>query len=80
MEIIAMMAQECRTLLDIAIRATGCGVNPSKSELIVPTRYTDCHDMAKDEFVWLGYSLKLCDDNSIRFTDQKMIARFKKSL
>ena len=79
-ELISLIANETRGMLDLATRAAGCGINPDKSELVVPTKYTSSCDLAKDEFVWLGYSLKINSDCKLIFTDKKMMARFKKSL
>ena len=47
-KIIKLIADKCRSLLDLATRAAGCGINPDKSELIVAARYKDCHEIAKD--------------------------------
>ena len=78
--LIKLISSEARNMLDLATKAAGCGINPDKSELVVPTKYAECCELAKDEFVWLGYSLKITNECKLVFTDSKMIARFKKSL
>ena len=71
----------CRDLLDRATKAVGCGINPDKSELIVPPRYCDGDATgSKVEFVWLGYSLKVTDDRRVMFTDTKLVARINKTV
>ena len=78
---IKTVARICRELLDKSTKAVGCGINPDKSELIVPARYCDPNDPElKTEFVWLGYSLKVSDDRRVVFTDTKLIARINKTV
>ena len=70
----------CRELLDRATKAAGCGINPDKSELILPPRFlTENEELAKNEFVWLGYSIKLVEGRRILFTDSKLIGRMIKT-
>ena len=61
-----------RKCLDTSTKILGCGINPDKSELIVPKSL--CTDNArvnggKDNFVWLGYSLKLNYRYGVYFLD-----------
>ena len=76
--LIDALAGACRTLLDEATRAAGCGINRAKSEIVLAAKWraTD----SKNEFVWLGYSLELTNDLHLKFTDSRMTSRFRKAL
>ena len=74
------LAMHCRSQLDLATRATGCGINATKSEVILPKNAANDDIASKIEFVWLGYSLKLTADCRLMFTETKLLARTKKSL
>ena len=67
-EVINLITTEIRNMLDLATKAAGCGINPDKSELVMPQKYTYSTNLAKDEFVWLGYSLKITNECKLPFT------------
>ena len=69
-----------RGILDCATRCVGCSINAAKSEVLVADPDSTCNMEAKNEFTWLGYSLRLTKDHRLMFTDTKMIARFKHTL
>ena len=54
---LAAFAKLARTLLDFATKSVGCGVNAKKSEIVVITSLC-MDDLCKNEFIWLGYSLR----------------------
>ena len=69
-------ALSCRNLLDLATRALGCGINRKKSEVLLPSEWSNAEISSNDEFVWLGYSLQLTASCKLIFTESKMRARF----
>ena len=56
----------------------GCGINRAKSEVVIAGKWDI--EGSKTEFVWLGYSLEITDDNRLRFTESRMVARFRRAL
>ena len=69
--------EACRGLLDYATKKAGCSINLAKSEVVLCPELCDLVAEAKDEFVWLGYSLKLHNDGRLEFSDKRMKERFK---
>ena len=71
-----------RNCLDNSTKIMGCGINPDKSEIICPISFTknlNNTDLfvedAKNEYVWLGYSLgitKRYNNFYLDFTRQKI--------
>lgn len=74
---------------DLIVDATvqlGCGVNPLKSENIVPSKFSQYIDLnfenldveddgcfkGKDTFKWLGYFLTLDDHSQLKFNQRKI--------
>ena len=73
------IALTCRQLLDMATKATGCGVNQKKSEILLANRWctgTWCREHAKEEMVWLGHSIKINDLGYLLLTETRMRQRF----
>ena len=72
----------CRQCLTDATRALGCGVNPDKSENIVPLFWHDAFKRVDDEFEvkctykWLGYFLTLTNNGQLKFDIESMNQKF----
>ena len=66
-----------RELFDCATREVGCGINRAKSEVILAKEYENEEIESKDEFVWLGYSLRLDHHGFLKFTESRMKQRFQ---
>lgn len=80
-----------RCLIADATRQMGCGVNPIKSENIVPKKYAHMVDVnfdkvtppadkpnvfkGKFKFKWLGYFLKLRENHTIEFCEDEIEKR-----
>ena len=79
-DITTVIAHTARSLLDLSTKAAGCGINPDKSEVLLPTEYRNLGIDSKTDFTWLGYSLKLTKTCHLVFTEEKMTTRFKHSL
>ena len=73
---IAEFALRCRSLLDTATRDTGCGINRTKSEVIVPDGLQDEELGSKNVFTWLGYSLTITESIHFRFCPDRASSRF----
>ena len=78
---ISIVAETLRACLDFSTKATGCGINPDKSEIICPPELTKTTNPTifvpegKDEFIWLGYSLGIrirYDSFYLDFTSKKI--------
>ena len=70
-KIAVSIAKGVRNLLDSATKALGCGINRDKSEIILPDPFCNTDPEPKNEFVWLGYSLKLTLDFQLLFTESR---------
>ena len=73
----------CRGLLIDSSRIIGCGVNPAKSESIVPEEWhaelkkIDPNFEVKASFKWLGYYLNITNDGQLVFDIETMITKLK---
>ena len=73
----------CRCVLKDSTVLLGCGVNPAKSENIVPDRWhevlksVDPSFVSKSGFKWLGYHIYLTEDGQLKFDIKTIIAKFK---
>ena len=73
----------CRGLLIDSSRIIGCGVNPAKSESIVPEvwhaelKNIDPNFEVKASFKWLGYYLNITNDGQLVFDIETMITKLK---
>ena len=73
----------CRGLLIDSSRIIGCGVNPAKSESIVPEvwhaelKKIDPGFEVKASFKWLGYYLIITNDGQLIFDIETMITKLK---
>ena len=76
---IGLIIETYRSLLDQATVAGGCGINMTKSEVLVPPQYELADDYVKDVLTWLAFTFKITEDGQIRFTETKMLARFKRT-
>ena len=76
---LGLIIDTCRSLLDQATTAGGCGINLSKSEVLVPPQYADADKFVKPELTWLGFTFAIGEDGQIKLTDTKMLARFKRT-
>ena len=61
-----------RTHLARATEAAGSKINPAKPEIIVQAPYCDHVTLAKQEFKWLGYTLKLNKSSKLIVTDTQI--------
>ena len=73
-----------RDLLGDATKEMGCGINPAKSESIVPARYAahiclreKTEKEPSDIFKWLGYFLNITEDQRLIFDKAKIEAKIK---
>ena len=72
----------CRQCLTDATRALGCGVNPDKSENIVPASWHEAFKKVDDDFEvkctykWLGYFLTLTNNGQLKFDVESMSQKF----
>ena len=59
------IAETVRGFLDNSTTSAGCGINPDKSEIILPQEYIPAgYTDAKSDYTWLGYSFKLTGSGS----------------
>ena len=72
---------------DLIVQATtmlGCGVNPAKSENIVPAAYHDTFKArhkdfeVKDTYKWLGYYLTLTNFAELKFERNSVVEKLRK--
>ena len=62
-----------RGIFEDSTRAFGSSLALDKSEVIVPSRFLKHGiDKAKDEFIWLGFSLKWITPGKLNFTTKKI--------
>ena len=72
----------CRQCLTDATRALGCGVNPDKSENVVPLLWHDAFKRVDEDFEvkctykWLGYFLTLTNNGQLKFDIDSMAQKF----
>ena len=74
-----------RKLIMDVTEEMGCGVNPDKSENVVPGKYVEFAGMKKKDgteqtkecFKWLGYYLRMMEDNRLEFDEEKVKEKFK---
>ena len=78
-EYILKLKNECRSAMCTATAIIGCGINPTKSEVILPPnrQIESLGKEGKNDFVWLGYSLKLTTDMYLSFTDDRAMEKFE---
>ena len=58
------------------LRDTGCGINRTKSEVVVPECFQDTELESKKSFTWLGYSLTITESIHFRFCPERATKRF----
>ena len=73
----------CRNMLRSATKSMGCGVNETKSEIVVMEKFSDkkikdIEQIMKSNVVWLGQSLLLANDKTLRFTEFRLENRLEK--
>ena len=73
----------CRNQLSDATKVVGCGVNPTKSENVIPVdwhgplKVLDPSFETKSSFKWLGYYLNLTEKGELVFDIDTMITKLK---
>ena len=73
-----------RSLIIRATTLLGCGVNPAKSENIVPSKYHKAFNehmpkfVVKDTYKWLGYYLTLTSYGELKFERKSVVEKLNK--
>ena len=73
-----------RELIIQATTRLGCGVNPAKSENIIPVRFHEAFKKylpnfeIKQTYKWLGYHLTLTNTAELKFDRKTVLEKFKK--
>lgn len=73
-KVVEHYAKKVGRMLTKAAELVGCGVNPDKSECVVPLIYVSHVSTrdTKDHFKWLGYYLKLDEEGNLEFMENKV--------